>query len=288
MTTQYQRAYTVQVDTIKFGTESPLEHGALDAVFNVVKDKTKEPNQCNLQVFNLSQQHRDQLADLTGAFVVVEAGYQDDVVQLYRGVTREIFSEQQGSDWVTTLTSGDGEKAFRRARVNESFAPGSKLPDVLRRLVRALKDEGVDAGNADQRITELQLSGKLTEAGNEFINGTVLSGKAVDHLDLLLRSVDMEWSIQDGEFQLLNLGQFLEGFAVVLNPDTGLVGAPSVGNDGILHGRALLNGTVVPGKQLQVESPSLPAAFYKCSRAEYLGDTSGQDWYVDFEAEILA
>jgi hypothetical protein len=120
------------------------------------------------------------------------------------------------------------------------------------------------------------------------LNGTVVSGRAGTEIDGLLKSAEMEWSIQDGAFQLLQLGTFLTGLAVHVSPDTGMVGSPSLGSDGILRVTTLLNYACTPGRQLFVESKALPPAFYRVTRTEAVGDRSGGDWYTRIEAEVLA
>lgn len=272
MTRQFNRSFTVQAGTVRFSE--------LDVRFKVVKTLKPEPNTCELLIWNLNEQHRRGLELEVEPVVEILAGYEDDQSLIFRGAVREVFSRRDAAAWITELRSGDGEKAVKKARINKSFAPGSKLPDVLNELAKEIK---VDIGNA---LTSLQ-GATLGTAGGEYVNGTTVTGKASRQLTKILKSAGKEWSIQDGALQLLDVGQFLRGFAVVVSPETGMIGSPTIGNDGILRTRMLLDGDLVPGRQVKLQTRDVPPAFFRVERAEYIGDTAGQDWYVDIEAATI-
>lgn len=259
-----------------------LEITGLDIRFDVVKTLEKEPNTCTVTVFNLSDAQRSQIQSAGKPAFRLEAGYQDDSGQIFYGVAHEIYSTKDGNDWHTIIDTADGEDAIKRARINKSFGAGTDVATVLRALAAEIK---LDVGNS---IVELQRSGKMVEAASAFIHGTVVSGKASTELDKILRSAGKEWSIQDGAFQLLEIGQVLQGLAVRLSSETGLIGAPSIGSDGILRGTCLLNYALVPGRQVEVTTPNLPTAFYKVIRTQVTGDSAGSEWHTAFEAKVLA
>ncbi|MCK5641953.1 MAG: hypothetical protein KAJ19_14210, partial [Gammaproteobacteria bacterium] len=190
-------------------------------------------------------------------------------------------SFREGSDWVTEINSGDGGEELATARVNQSYGPGTPLRIPIKKMAEQMK---VGIGNAAQKALEGDFSG----AANEALNSLVLSGRASTEMDGLLRSAGLEWSVQDNELQLIRIGEVLEGLAVRLAKDTGLVGSPSVGNDDILELRALMNWSIVPGRRLEVESKDVAKGFYKAERCQYLGQSDGQDWYVDIEAKVAA
>jgi hypothetical protein len=264
MTLQFGRVVEVQVDTIKIG--------GLDASFRVVKTLKKEPNTCELTIYNLNDDHRDQLAQLEAPIVEISAGYKGietlstaaiaavdnllgggadagraGVGLIFRGDVRDVSSSKDGVDWVTTLESGDGEKSTRFARINKSFRAGTSLDTVMSEVGKSM---GVGLGNLIKKARE----GKLLQAGNEFLNGVTVSGNSSKEFDRLVKSAGQEWSIQDGALQLLDIGQSLADISVVLTPNTGLVGSPTIGNDGVVRIKALLNSDIVPGRQLEVRS----------------------------------
>lgn len=295
MTVQFDRVVELQVDTIKIAD--------LDSSFRVVKDLKKEPNTCEITIFNLNRQHREQLAQTEKPVVELSAGYRGREEQssaalvavdallgdnaaggsgvglIFRGDVRDVSSTYDPPDWVTVLESGDGEDSTRFARINKSFAAGTSLETVLNSTAAAMK---VGIGNAAKKAA----SGKLLEAGNEFLNSMTVSGPAQKELDRMVKSAGLEWSIQDGVLQLLDPGKPLEDVSIILSPDKGLVGSPTIGNDGVIRMRSLLNSDIVPGRQIELDSKAVQGRF-RAERCEYLGSKHEQDFYVDIEASEL-
>lgn len=271
--TLFRRQYRVTVDTIEIRD--------LDIRFDIVKTLKKEPNTCELTVFNLNPEHRLQLKQLEKPLVTIEAGYGDDIGQIFRGRCREIRSFKEGPDWLTEINSGDGGDELATARVNQSYAAGTPLRVPIKKLAEQMK---VGIGNAAKKALEGDFSG----AANEALNSLVLSGRASTEMDGLLKSAGLEWSVQDNELQLIKIGDVLEGLAVRLAIDTGLIGSPTVGNDNITQVRSLMNPLIFPGRKLEIEAIEVDKGFYKAGRCEYLGDTAGDDWFVDVEAKLAA
>lgn len=270
--TQFDRKYSLTIGQLKIEK--------LEIAFKVVKTPGKTPNTIEASILNLNPEHREELAQLEETSCRLEAGYQDNVGLIFTGDVRDIGSSRNEAEWVTTFASGDGEKALAGARVNESFAAGTRLDVPIRKLAEKMK---VGIGNAAQQA----LRGDFDGAANQFLHGMVLSGRASTEMDALCRSAGLEWSIQDGELQLLPIGDVLVGLAVRLAEDTGLIGSPTVGNDGVVTVQALLNPSIVPGRQLRIESEMVPQGFYRAERCEYIGDTRGDDWLVEVEAKAL-
>lgn len=266
----FGRKYFVTVETIK--TDK------LDVDFNIVKTTAKEPNTCGLHIFNLNDDHRNELAQLKKPMCEIEAGYEDeDIGLIFRGHVRDIHSEKIGPDWITEINTGDGEDALQTARVNMSFKPGTSLSVPIKKLAEQMK---VGLGNAAIKA----LDGDFTGAQNEFLNGVVLSGRASTELDGLLKGANLEWSVQDNELQIMTVGEVLAGMAIVIDAEHGMIGSPTIGSDGILNVTTLMNWGIVPGRSLKVKSQEVPESFYRAERCEYIGDTSGNDWFVQIEA----
>lgn len=296
MTVQYGRVVEIQVDTIKLG--------GLDAAFSVVKTLKKEPNTCELTIFGLNKEHRDQLAQADKPTVEIKAGYKgreqesssalaavDDLLGggegassegaglIFLGDVRDVASVYEPPEWVTTLESGDGEKATRFARVNRSFASGTSVRVVMQKAAEAM---GVGIGNALKKAADVT----LLDSGGEFLNGVTLSGNAAKEFDRIVKSVGLEWSIQDGVLQILDPGKPLEDTSIILSPTTGLIGSPTIGNDGVVKIRALMNSDIIPGRQIELDSIALQGRF-RAERCEYTGSKFDDDFYVDIEGKEL-
>lgn len=253
----------------------------LDIAFQVTKTLDKEPNTLELVVYNLNPEHQQQLQSTKNPVVQLEAGYKSNSGVIFLGDVREVGSQYQRPDWVTTLSSGDGEQAMKFDRINKSFVNGSTLKTVLTELGKAMPSIGI--GNLNEALAQAKIPGAGTD---QFINGVTVSGNASRELDRIVRSAGFEWSIQNKKFQILEAGKALATEAVLLTPGTGLIGSPTIDSDGILNFVALLNSDILPGKQVRIVS-TLIDGFFRVERATYSGDLSGTDWYVQCEAKLL-
>ena len=293
MTVLFRRAATIVVDTIELVVDPASPAANLDLSFSVDRSLKPEPNTAEIQVWNLNADNRAALEDLAtpppagagapppkpppGIPCTIEAGYEGQTALLYSGTLRTAFTTREGPDLVTTLQSGDGEKEYQRSRINLSIAKGTPNASVIEQVQKAL---GVNAGNLST-LTPLLLA-----APPLYPQGGVLSGSASQIMTRVVQSLGFEWSIQEGALQLLQVSAPLAATATLLTPDTGLVGSPSIDNNGILTAQALLIPDLFPGRLIVLESERL-SGNYRIEKCNYSGVTHGAEWYVDIEAKKL-
>lgn len=273
----FKRSARVVVSTIELATDA--EGGSLDVAFSVEKSLKSEPNTAEIQVWNLSPDHRSQLEEAEQVPVSIEAGYEGETALLFQGNLRTVFTVREGPDLITTLQSGDGEKEVKTKRINTSVGAGTSNDAVLKQVIKAL---GVGAGNSDEIVSGLSFKSN----GQLWPSGTVLSGSAARNMTLLAESFGLEWSIQNGAIQLLQKGKALAQLDVAITSNTGLVGSPSVDNDGVLSCQTLLIPEIFPGRTITLESERLSGR-YRVEQCTYTGDTAGTDWYIDLEAKAV-
>jgi hypothetical protein len=269
MTTLFRRKCIVTVGTIQIRD--------LDVTFTIEKSLKREPNKCDLAIYNLNDDHRLQLAQQKVVPVKVEAGYEEQTSLIFAGDLRSAHSTRDGADIITKLSSGDGEHKLRSTRINKSFAKGTSVHTVLEEAAKAL---GVGLGNAVEAFKKKGLQG----VGDIFSGGTVLSGNAANEVDGLAKSAGLEWSVQDGNLQILERGRALEGVAVRLAPSTGLVGSPTIDNKGLIRATCLMIPDVFPGRQVSIESEAVRGV-YRVDRCVYNGDTFGTEWTIQLECK---
>lgn len=293
MTVLFDRTCEVTINTIKL-----VGH---DLTFEIVKTLKATPNTCVLKIYNLSEEQRASLEEVNGTSgkfgkkdkkagisgakkkvdrgipVRIEAGYGGENSLLWLGDLRTVYSVYQKPDWVTTLESGDAEKVYKNARINVTYGPKTSIDTALRAMVRAL---GVGEGNLSKIVSRLKIAG----AGALYPHGAVISGPVARQLTDFTRSADLEWSIQDGAIQILDRGKALAGKAINLTPDTGLIGSPTVDNNGIISAQMLMVPDVRVGGLLVVDSSRVQGS-YRIIKATWSGDTSGGDWYITVEGK---
>lgn len=277
MTTLFRRAWRITVDTVEFT--------GLDVRFSIEKTLKLQPNTCELAIWNLNESHRAQLEQLapragakatTGVPCRIEAGYEDALSLIWLGDLRTVETTREGSDWITTVSSGDGEKALQHARISVSYGPKTSLDVALRAMARAL---GVGEGNLSKVVAGLKQAGQSV-----YPAGKVLSGPVVRVLQDFARSADLEVSIQDGALQFTDRGKALAGTALKLSEATGLVESPSVDQKGVLHAKMLMIPDVRPGTLVVLEGARVKGN-YRITKVEWTGDSAGTDWYIEIEAE---
>src|SRR5262245_34863016 len=267
------RVIDLQVDTIKIkGVTAP----SLRVSFKATKTLKPKPNTCEITIYNLNQDHRSGLTKVKHPVVQLSAGYENDLTQVFYRQAVHVLHERKDPDILTTISTSDGGPKLQTARIKQSFGPGAKAGDVLRAIVKTL---GVKVGNLDATVRKLN-SGK---AASIFLEGATLSGHAPYELSALCRSAGLEWSIQDGVIQFLDVGRTAAKFATVLDEDL-LLSTPSLSDKNVVESDTFLQKDFLPGRQVQIKSEFVTGAF-RLEKCEYRGDTHGDDWAVHFEAK---
>jgi hypothetical protein len=270
----YQREARIIVGTLELATSGLF---ALDFQFAVERTLETEPNTAEIKVWNLSPANRLRLEALGKIPCYIEAGYLGQTSVIFLGDLRRAFTERDGPDLITTIESGDGEEATQTARVNVSIAPGTTNSAIFRAVLGAF---GILEGN---------LASVPVDAQRQLMaRGGVVSGSASQVLTRLALGIGVRWSIQSGMAQFTLGAQPIQGTAVFLSADTGLIGTPSIDSKGVLTAKALMIPDIFPGRLLVLQSttPRL-SGNYRVTKTQHTGDTSGDDWYVEVEAKRL-
>ncbi len=267
---RFRRAFALTL-----GTETKIED--LRVSFRVVRTLRKEPNTADISIWNLSEKTRSALQN-RGMTILLEAGYQDDLKSLYLGDLSKVSHRHEGPDWISTIQSGDGLN-LDATRILKSFGKGTAVKDALKGILTELGAAGEQALAAVRR-------GDLEGAEEQLINGIALAGPSPEMIQKLAAGAGLEFSIQDGQVQLLDKGKATTDEAVVLATTTGLIGSPQPGEKGIVRARSLLNGAIRPAGRVVIDS-SLIDGIFRVEKVEHSGDNFGGDWYTDIEAKPL-
>lgn len=304
MNTQlFRRAWKVQVDT--------LDVSAVDIEFKITSTIKAEPNKCVLTVWQLNQDHRAQLlkrnqpsgptGKKVGVAAQVEAGYVDNTGILFSGDLREVASARDRTAWKTVLSGDDGGRAVREGRINQTFTKGTPISRVLQACAGALS---IGSGNVNDFSTTAAIAG----VGSTLPHTMTLSGNASAALTRVTASIGLTWSIQRGVLTLLQKGKPLNLSAILLSPETGLVGSPEASIDStislgspqqfaanaiqklakpprpkdtsILKAKALLIPGLVAGRKIVLRSRSFNGGYY-ITEVEYVGQTWSKDWHCN-------
>ena len=277
MSNLFPRASYLQVHTLVIR--------GLDIEFSVARSLKPEQNTAEVTIYNLSRENRKQLQEVPGDVVVkLHAGYLgpdpttptvggndapilDQVLpMIFLGKLRQISNVREGADWITRISSGDGDGKDRP--IAFSLGPGASLTDAIKRITGELQ---VGIGNAAQAILGTSES---------FAGGVVAFGPGDKELERLLRSIGKEYSVQNGELQVLDKGRPVNTPAIEIRP----LGSPEIGTKGEVKARTFLTSQIYPGRQVRLVSESV-SGYFRVETATYSGQTAGHDWFVDFEGK---
>lgn len=293
MATLYDRRVAITVDGFRFVSDPSLnfepqilEDGRLARnlriSFKVERSLESKSNKAQAQIFNLNEDTRGRIATRTKLpQFIIEAGYRDTYAQVFEGQAVEITTTRNAPGVVTTVKAQDGFKASKE-RFVKSYTPGVKVGDVIGDIAASL---GVNAKKSIARAK----AGDFTGGVKQLFSGLSVSGNSQTELDKLAKTYGFDWSIQDGELQVLLPTETTTEESVVLGPDTGLVGSPERVLDEkkpgkiFVRGRSLLQPKIKPGRRLEIESNEISGS-YRVLSVTHTGQSDGGDFFSDFEA----
>ncbi len=266
----FDRRYKLQVaDTVITG---------LNIRFNVRRTLVaKRPGTCDIDIINLAEPTRKRLHGTKQIFTSLEAGYVGGMSVLFRGELLEAWSKREGTDWVTTVSSSDGGTKQTRSRVSATYGPKVPIRDVLIGIAKSL---GIGPGNLLQATKSAAMWDKLSST---FAQGFAASGDAAGELDRVMQTAGLEWSIQEGQLQVLALRQALSDAPILLTPRTGLLDSVELGRDQVLRLSTLLVPGLYPGRAIQIKSRYVQG-FYRIETTTHQGELDGGHWTVGIEA----
>lgn len=300
MTFQFGRAVVAEFADVKIvGTEG------LRVTFSVERDKLPWPNTAELAVYNLNAATRAKLTSQGKVSARLQAGYKDQLDQIFFGVLDIVEHVKDGPLWVTRMSVSDAGEKCKQARCSTTFKKGTTHREIVAALLKAL---GLGEGNLSSFASKSALMRQIAFASS-------FHGNAVEELAYFLRANGLEFSVQDQKIQLLEIGKGApNATAPKISPTSGLVGSPRLvkekatdltrkakkpvnpvfltGEEDVdmittVEGECLLNGKLVPGVPFRLESESVNGDFLTCA-TRTTGDTHGPDWATQFKGMPLA
>ena len=273
---QFRRAWRIQVGSLLVSASADPGPG-LACKFKITRSlATARAGTCELEVYNLSRAHSQEIADLPRrtTYVAVDAGYVEGMSRLFTGDLRKAIPARDGATWKVTITAGDGEHARRTARVSQAFATGTSTSAAAQALADAL---GVGVGNAAAAFRGVRLNG----AGEVFEDGLILQGNAGATLTDLCNAAGLAWSIQDGVIQVLPLGGSSQTTAIRIGADSGMIDSPVIVSRRAVTVKCLLQPGLTPGQRVAIDS-RLVQHEVRVTEVTFNGETHGTPW----EAEL--
>lgn len=250
--------------------------------FNITKSLSSSQNTATIEIWNLAEASRNalgkELDDIT-----LEAGYLPptgggNVGIIFKGQIRDVEHTRQGPDIITTLSCGEGDKAFRKATIAKTYPAGTKVETVVEDIYAQLEAEGIDRGEW-----------KFPDELPPFKRPYTVCGGCKRELDNIGRGKDFYWSVQNGTMEIIP-GDGYIGDVVILSPQTGLIDVPTITDNGV-KAKALLNPEIRPNRRVQIKSEVLEMnaenGEYRVSECTYAGDNRDGSFTVSITGESV-
>lgn len=252
--------------------------------FKCEKTNTTKKNSASIKIYNLSETTRDAI-NTEGAAITLLAGYLDDSGEevLFIGDVVYINTQYVVPDLITEFELKDGGNALRDSRLNESFEAGTSAQDIMDKLASA---------------TGLPVKEITADLSESFANGFSVSGLVSDSMSTLLKKFGIEWTVTDGELQVIDKDASNSDPVIVLNPATGLIGLPSflLNDKNVLPAAQNVNKKLTltsllipklnPTREIKVQS-RVTEGNYRIDTVVHEGDTHGDLWASKIEATAL-
>lgn len=283
--TQFKRQATV---TIGPPGEGGLKISGLRVSFRIVKDDDKDPNEASIDIYNMSEESRRKI-DSVDSLLYLDAGYVDGtgIETLFVGNITDITHHITPPDISTKIIVNDGSKDLQDKRMSLSFESGISGREVLRQILNSFS-----MGNNFKDISI---------PGIKYANGVSFSGSSRNALTKATSFLGLNWSIQNNEIKLVQFDGDDGSRAVLLSPDTGMIGSPEKisfktrnykglsKKDDIPGWRitSLLQPQLVPASKVVINSKELTTenSLFSVMSVSHSGDTHGSEWHSIIEVK---
>ena len=257
--------------------------------FQIEKTSESTPNPAKITVFNLSRENQAlfEQRDLSIILRVGFAGLNSPIIKtLFIGDVITSKTIKRGTEFMTEIEAGDAEKKIVKSYINKSFS-GSRFKatgsittrDMVKELIKAM-------GLIPNTSKEKEINKKLEIVSqSKPEHGVTFSGPVKFFLDTLLEKEGLEWSIQNGEIQIIDPKEPRDrNTAIIISKETGLLDVSEI-DDRRISFKSLLNPEINPTSTVEIKSEIMNIdGFYRVRHVEYSGDTHKGEWILKGEA----
>lgn len=221
-------------------------------------------NTLSLSIYNLAETKRLALVkdaeDITHIPIEFKAGYDGQLVRLYKG---NVFTAQticNGVDYVTTLECQDGGTDYLNSFTARAVkSKGAAISGILKDMPNTGK-------------------GKISPSLSPILRPKIIVGNSAVCIDELLND-DESFFIDEEKLYIIKDNEVVSAFIPVVSPETGLKDTPKRKNK-IVSFVTLLNPQVRIAGLVELKSTTavhLNAA-YKIDAVTYRGEYDGDNW----------
>ncbi len=266
--------------------ETALDVSNLHCTFEVHKAKGKQGSYAVCRICNLNASTENRLIE-EGDRLIIEAGYESGQYgKVFDGqIVWPSRSRENGTDYILTLMAIDGSDILTGSFISKTVNRGLNQRKIIETVANDAEKKTPVAGISDNLSTQ------------ELPRGKVFFGSPYRYIVDVCRGNAANYFIEDGQLNVTKLIDVGKDEAIVLSPETGLVGSP----EQIAHGvsfKCLLNPNLKLETFVQLQgvtvnemetkpgeyTPALDDEWiYQCVEVTHSGDTRGETWYTQVQ-----
>ncbi len=192
-----------------------LGENALEIDFDIPFNDKEEPDVSEVTIYNLSEDSINEIKKQ--GYCIVNAGYREmgNKACVVSGDIEDVTTDWEGLDKVTKIKVSDGGKEWRKAKLNKTYAEGTKASLIMQDLCGVLGYEVVEIKPKEDITYKL---------------GKTIKGYCSDSLKKLVKDTKSKMYINKKRITIRDEKKGNDiGF--LLNSETGLVGNPTLNKD---------------------------------------------------------
>lgn len=252
---------------------------AIHVNFNIEKTDGEASNECKLQIWNLSSEHKAMLKE-KGCVVEIRAGYGASMYPVYKGTVSEATE---------TIDSGDRMIELELIEGLLEFDTNTTISMTGQIVCQQVADYFLQQMGIPSVIYTENAKAILTET--KYDNGYSFVGKCKVGFTEVLDKCGLKWSIQNGVVQVYLPGETITQQAYLLDTTSGLIDIPKKIKVKLDSGEVpgyeinyLMNGAIGVNDLVNVKSKDLDGTF-RIYKLNIIGDNYDGDWICT--AQIL-
>lgn len=267
----------------------------LRCVFKTKQSIETAASVCTLEVYNMNAATEGEIIK-EGFQISIEAGYDEGQYgEIFTGdIVQVIRNRENGVDYKLEIIALRGTVLFDYNHVRCAIAAGSEPRDVINSIGKNSK-LAIDVGDVSENLSDQKLP-----------RGKVLFGTPTKYLrDITVGNNAYYWAGDDGKLTIKKAADEIPADQCLeLTPNTGLVGTPQYGDDGI-HIKMLMDPRVKPYTLIKIDNELIRRQLinldvtgkgnnqmpqqnqfdqdgeYQVYSVSHTGDTYGDDWTTD-------
>lgn len=262
----FERKAKVVVTDEVLNISEELEADDNRIVFSVQKNINSLPNIANISIYNPDSDFSNFSSKENLKIDLYVSYFDEEPELLFTGDLKRSYFVNKDVDNIFIIEAGDSEKNITETFINKTYIKGVKKKTIIQDCIKLLK---VDV-----------ITSSLDKITGSYNGGFVCFNKVVDILDIVILSLDLEYSIQDNQFFILKKGEINEIDSIDINYDDGLLAKPTPLQDGGFMLRCLLNPKYTIHKTISLETEDYEG-FFQIRQMDFTGDTTNKKWEVN-------